>query len=174
MLDEHRRLSEKKIASAIRDELNRHGQMILTANGQSMFPYIQQSDICTFSRLEKDSALKRGCIVLYQNDSGRLIAHRYLRTNVSPDGWEYFLIKGDSNLYPDPPVAPGQLIGVLTGMKAAKHRLRISHLSDRAWCRMILDVPRLSWLINKYLNLRSRAKKKITIDFKRDFKRSKV
>lgn len=157
MRAEKRDFLEKKMGPAIRGRLERHGQIILTASGQSMFPYIRQNDLCTFSSLKDDNDLKKGNIVLYQHQSGRLIAHRFFKKIMDSQERVCYLIKGDSNIYPDSPVYPDQLLGILTDIRMISHRIRFSHFFDRTWNRLILGLPFLSWTVHKYLGLRRRA-----------------
>lgn len=160
-------LFEKKIGPAIRQRLYQHGQIKLTANGQSMFPFIREGDICSFSSLNEESDLKKGSIVLYQSDSGRLIAHRLIGKADNREKSLYWLIKGDSNIFADPPVYPGQLLGILTDIRLNRHRVRLSHIFNPVWTALILNLPRLSWCVHKYLGLRRRAALKFGVSLKK-------
>lgn len=146
---------DQRVSLAIRQVIDRYGRVLLSSRGQSMFPYIREGDNCTF--LARDAGfLKRGDIVLYQAPSGVLIAHRFLGTQRDAFGLIVYIVKGDSNLKPDPPVYPGQIIGIMTKIEPASHKFRLSHIFHRTWCRLVLDFPLTSKCVNKYLVLRNR------------------
>lgn len=149
-----------QIGDAVRRQIQEKQQVILTAHGQSMFPYIQQGDRCTF--IDWNTAdLKKGDVVLYQSQTGTLIAHRLLADKRDELSHLFYIIKGDTNLKSDPPVYPNQIIGVLAHIKPSRRVIRISHLFYRIWCPFVLRISFASRLLNKYLTFRNRISKKL-------------
>ncbi|RYL95159.1 hypothetical protein EWI07_03835 [Sporolactobacillus sp. THM7-4] len=133
--DNSNRRITKKVAIAVREAMDRNGRATLYAYGKSMFPYIQQGDLCTFLARDAD-LLERGDIALYQLATGMLVAHRFLGRIQDSYGLKAYLFKGDSNLTADPPVHAGQIIGKMTRIDPAKRPFRLSHLFRKTWCRL--------------------------------------
>lgn len=147
---------DQRISLAIRQVMDRDGRVLLSSRGQSMFPYIQEGDNCTF--LARDAGLlKRGDVVLYQAPSGMLIAHRFLRLQRDVFGLTTYIIKGDSNLNPDPPVYAEQMIGILTKIEPVRRKIRLSHIFRSTWRSLVLNFSLMSRSLNRYLTMRNRA-----------------
>lgn len=146
------------IGNAVRRKLQAKQEVSLTAHGQSMFPFIQQGDRCTFIAQEPDQ-YTRGDVILYQDQSGKLIAHRLLAKKTDALDHPFLIVKGDTNLNADPPVHSDQIIGVLTHVAPSRRIIRISHLYYRTWCHLVLHISYISWFLHKYLAVRNRISK---------------
>lgn len=117
------------------------GQTIeLRASGVSMLPLLWPR-MCL--RTEPCAEFKRGDIVVYIDNVGKLVAHRIVQ--VGADG---IVLRGDSCLATDPIVAPCQIAGVVTHMRIAKLTLSIVGFWGKLYCRMLLLASPLSHNVN--------------------------
>jgi signal peptidase len=146
----------KETMQLISNVIQRYGGVDLPAQGNSMFPFIREGDICRFN-LCNGSLLKRGDIVLYHALSGRLIAHRLYQLK-SIHNQLYYVFKGDTNHGLDEPVCEDQLIGKLICVQKGKTVLLETGLAAKVWSKMILALPVLSLLLRMYLNLKEKTK----------------
>lgn len=149
-------------AEQFKQALSRHivenGQVRLIAHGQSMFPYIQQGDTCTFS-VPNPRMVKKGDILLYQDSQGKFIAHRLLMLQKDAMGRPSYLIKGDTNLKPDLTVYPEQVIGILTEQTKFRHPVRLTHIFKVIWSPVVMHIPFISWYLHNYLRVRNRIRR---------------
>jgi len=134
----------------ISNVIKRYGGVDLPAQGNSMFPFIREGDICRFDLCD-GSLLKRGDIVLFHALSGHLIAHRFYQLK-SIHNQLYYVFKGDTNLGLDEPVREDQLIGKLIYIQKGKTVLHQSNSAVKVWSKLILAFPVLSLLLRLYLN----------------------
>jgi signal peptidase len=134
----------------IKEIIRKQGWIDLPAEGTSMYPLIKRGNICRFVSCEA-MKLKKGEIILFQNSSGSLIAHRLLSTKWKDKQVKY-LLKGDTNFGLDEAIHYDQIIGKLTSIKKAKYRLRLPSLSVNVWSQMILLFPIISVILRSYLN----------------------
>jgi hypothetical protein len=81
-----------------------YGEVRLKVTGSSMLPAIWPGDEITVVRTEY-VALQPGQILLYHRNNG-LTAHRIRQIER-----DYLITCGDSLLYPDAPVRPGEVVG---------------------------------------------------------------
>lgn len=141
----------------IQQLIRKQGWIDLPAEGTSMYPLIQQGNICRFVACEP-MKLRKGEIILFQTSSGSLVAHRFLSTE-GEDSQVKYLLKGDTNLGLDEAIHQIQVIGKLTSIRKGKYCLRLPSLSVNIWSGMILLFPILSVFLRAYLNrsLRGRA-----------------
>jgi signal peptidase len=124
----------------------------LPAFGNSMFPFIQQGDHCRFVPLDC-SSLTKGDILLYRSQEGQLIAHRFVEIQWK-DGQRMFLLKGDTNLGFDQPIAEDRILGKLVTVRKKRVTIAPDHFIAAAWGKMILSFPIISEILRKYLNSR--------------------
>lgn len=144
---------DRQAGLAVRQTMDRYGQVRLSSRGRSMYPYIKEGDSCTF--LARDAAfLNRGDVLLYQDPAGALIAHRFIGTRRDACGLTVYILKGDSNLKSDSPVYAGQIFGIMTKIEPAGRKFRLSHIFCRSWQRLVMDFPLMSRCLNKYLTFR--------------------
>lgn len=146
----------KEIADFLFHAIKKNGWIELPAQGSSMFPFIQQGDICRFIPCEA-STLKKGDIILYHSFTGQLIAHRFCKAVWMLDE-RHYIFKGDTNLSSDEPVSQAQMIGKLVSVQKSKKTIRMTDSTARVWSRMIFAFPNLSRLIMMYVNKKRRRK----------------
>jgi signal peptidase len=140
----------KETMQLISNVIEQYGGVDLPAQGNSMFPFIREGDICRFNFCD-GSLLKRGDIVLFHSLSGHLIAHRLYQLK-SIHNRLYYVFKGDTNLGLDEPVNEDQLIGKLICIQKGKTVLHETGLAARVWSKMILALPIISLFLRMYLN----------------------
>ncbi|PGL70339.1 hypothetical protein [Bacillus sp. AFS055030] len=140
--------ANQEIVALIKSTMSKKGWIDLPALGKSMFPYIQEGDICRFIE-KKPTLLKTGEIVLFYNTNGQLVAHRLHKTFINHDK-KSFLFKGDSNLGFDEIVSESQIIGKLEYIhdRGIKNRNDFSKL----YGYLVLRFPILSRLFRIYLD----------------------
>lgn len=148
------RIEAQHTAWLIHRTVEKKGRIELPAHGQSMFPFIQKDDLCTFASCPA-SSLKKGDIALYTAENGQLIAHRFIKP-VFQGHQALFIFKGDTNLLPDTPVSAEKIIGRLTGIRKTRAKIRLTHLLGQRWSRLVIDYPIVSRCLKKYLVLKNR------------------
>ncbi len=122
----------------------------LPADGTSMFPLIQEGDVCRFCECDP-LQLKKGDIVLFCTSTGQLIAHRFYESKVVDHETLYFF-KGDTNLGIDQPVVQEQIIGKLLYIQKETTILYASHLLVSIWGNFIIHFPITSGILRRYIN----------------------
>lgn len=131
-------------------QLKRNGSVDIPSKGCSMFPAIRSGDVCRFVPIDGER-LMMGEIVLFADDGGQLVGHRLVRITGSPRN-RRFVCKGDTNRYPDEPIARERIIGKLTHVqrsnKAGRTRIIAANGSlFAAWGTIMFKFPQLSiWL----------------------------
>lgn len=133
--------------------IEKDGFLELPAHGNSMFPLIKRGDVCRFVPCSPGSLMK-GDIILFHNDQGQLIAHRFIEVEANNDV-RHYLFKGDTNLGYDQPVTADQLIGRLTFIKKKQQEISTHDATPQLWGKLLLTLPILSGALRKYLNWKS-------------------
>ncbi|MEH7419049.1 signal peptidase I [Neobacillus drentensis] len=134
----------------LKKTINKDGWLELPASGSSMFPYIQNGNLCRFVPC-KPSLLKKGDVVLYYSQTGQLIAHRFVRTT-EVKNQSLLLLKGDTNLAYDQPIEEHWVLGKLVSVQKKQVMITTDHLIVRIWGELILSFPFLSGILRSYLN----------------------
>ncbi|MCQ6278875.1 signal peptidase I [Bacillus sp. EB600] len=134
----------------LKNRIKKDGWLELPASGNSMFPLIQQGNICQFVPFAP-SLVKKGDVILFCSLESQLIAHRFVGIKKEQNQTFYYL-KGDTNLGLDQPIEEEQILGKLVSVQ--KHRLKIEadHFIAHFWGSMILSFPVLSGILRKHLN----------------------
>lgn len=125
------------------------GFIDIPAEGTSMFPLIEQGDICRFVSCET-SMLKRGDVVLFLAPSGPFVAHRYYKT-LTEGNRTLYMFKGDTNISFDEPIVREQIIGRLEFVRKAKRTIYTTRLAANLWSFLILFFPWSSQLLRVHL-----------------------
>lgn len=141
---------EKETARLVQSVVKRSGSIELPAQGDSMFPLIQEGDTCRF-RSCLPSSLKKGDIVLFCSSDEKLVAHRLSHT-MSLNQQIRFFFKGDTNLGFDEPVSQNQIIGKLVFIQKENMKVRANNPLAYMWGKLIFLIPGLSGLLRSYLN----------------------
>jgi signal peptidase I len=139
-------LINEQVFQLLKSTIRKEGWLDLPAYGNSMYPFIQQGDLCRFVLVDP-TLLKKGDVILFYSQTGQLIAHRFIRIHQS-----FFLLKGDTNTSYDLPVEAECILGKLVSIKKGKKQTTPNQLIPRIWASMILTFPPLSGLLQKHLN----------------------
>ncbi|MFP3123384.1 S24/S26 family peptidase [Ectobacillus funiculus] len=130
--------------------LEKKGWIDIPSSGVSMYPLIEEGDICRFIPLNSEKDLKKGEIILFASDKGQLIGHRYCYTFFE-NGVPYYVLKGDTNVSSDPPVTDVHLIGKLAMIKKKKFQLDFQGIVARMWTYIVFALPALPRYCKRYL-----------------------
>lgn len=130
--------------------IEKDGWLELPAYGNSMYPFIQQGNLCRFEPCDP-SLVKKGDVILFQSRDGRLIAHRFIRTK-NIDHQPQFFLKGDTNLGFDQPIGKERILGKLVCVQKHLHKISPDAFTTKLWGKLILTFPGLSGILRKYLN----------------------
>ncbi len=147
-------LVNQETFSVLKQLVQENGSIEIPAKGNSMFPLIQEDDLCQFVECQP-SLLKKGDIVLFYSLSGQLVGHRFCGTKCKNKAL-YYTFKGDTNLGADDPVLDSAIVGKLVYIKKKKFTLHMDHFSSRLWGVVIQSFPFLSGLLRNYLNKQDR------------------
>lgn len=137
-------------AQLISRVLHRYGEIEISAVGTSMFPFIKEGDVCTFTPCDSTSLLK-GDVLLFFTSTGKLVAHRFIEKK-GINNVDYFFCKGDTNLGHDEPILERNLIGKLISVQKRNWLLHSESTISRFWRLIIIKLPILSYLLRLYLN----------------------
>jgi signal peptidase I len=134
----------------LKSAIKKDGWLALPAYGNSMFPFIQQGNLCRFAPCEP-SQLKKGDVILFYSQAGQLIAHRFVKIN-RKDNQKFFLLKGDTNLGFDQPIGEDRILGKLESIQKQYKKVTPDHFFAYIWGKVILTFPILSGILRKYLH----------------------
>jgi signal peptidase len=144
-------MEEREKAARLAGQLFRQdGWMNIRSHGISMFPFIKEGDFCRFRAMtgpELDRC-RRGDVLLFRTDDGRLIGHRLHRVEQRPEGKRY-LLKGDANVRFDDWVSGSQVLGKLTAIRRGRRSARADGFLPLFWGRLMLGFPFLSRVLRK-------------------------
>ncbi len=116
------------------DAIRRRGSTVVRVRGRSMYPILRHGMLVEVQPVAYDE-LVIGDLVVFTNGP-RIVCHRLIRK--SP---KIFCLKGDTNIWADPPVIWSQVLGKVTSI--IDHELRIHHVDTPryrrragflAWC----------------------------------------
>jgi len=136
--------------SLLKRTIKKDGWLELPAHGNSMFPFIQQGNLCRFIPCSP-SHLKRGDVILFYSHTGQLIAHRMVSVK-KIDNQLLFHLKGDTNLGFDQPIREEYILGKLASVQKKQLKINQDHFLARVWGKLILSFPLLSAMLRKHLN----------------------
>lgn len=138
---------ENQAFGLLKNTMNKERYIEIPAQGNSMFPFIRQGDVCRFFPC---TTFKKGDVVLFCSTEGRLIAHRIVRIQVNHNQLLFYL-KGDTNLGFDKPINEERILGTLVSVQKKHFQLSSGHFLAKAWGKMILSFPALSGILQRYL-----------------------
>lgn len=134
----------------LKKAIKKDGSLELPASGNSMFPYIQNGNLCRFVPCNP-SLFKKGDVILYYSQTGQLIAHRFVEKRIVKNQSLFFL-KGDTNLGFDQPIEEHWILGKLVSIQKKHVKITHDHLIGRIWGGLILAFPILSGFLRSYLD----------------------
>ncbi|MEH6949717.1 hypothetical protein V7068_22280 [Bacillus sp. JJ634] len=146
-------LFDEQTINLLKAVLKKNGHIDIPAQGTSMFPFIQEGNLCRFIVCEPQE-LKKGEVVLFHLETGQLTAHRYYGSKMM-NNKSFFVFKGDTNLGFDQPVCEERIIGKLLYVQKEKSLLNVSDFRAFFWGKLILLFPMLSSILRQYLNRKS-------------------
>jgi signal peptidase I len=115
--------AEPKFADAVVEALQRRGRTVVRVQGRSMYPTLRNGVRIVVHPVAYDE-LKTGDLVVVHDGRG-IVCHRLIRK-----AHKLCYLKGDTNLWADPPVIWAQVLG------------RVTSLVDDAFCIQPIDTPR--------------------------------
>lgn len=145
-------LADLEAVHLISNVMKKHKWIDLPAQGSSMFPYIQDGDVCTFVTCSP-AELQKGDTALYHTVQGKLVTHRFVKKQTINDD-TFYMFKGDTNLGFDEPIRDQQVIGKLIYIKRRSKRVSAGSVRSILWSKAILSLPYLSQWLRSYLNSR--------------------
>ncbi|KPL58254.1 signal peptidase I [Rossellomorea vietnamensis] len=145
-------LANQEAIHLISNVMKKHKWIDLLAQGTSMFPYIQDGDVCTFVTCSP-AELQKGDTALYHTVQGKLVTHRFVKQQTINED-TFYIFKGDTNLGFDEPVGDQQIVGKLIYIKRRRRRISAESVRSILWSKAILLLPYLSQWLRSYLNSR--------------------
>lgn len=108
-MEQNKKIADVSLLGAMIEEtLSRGDTAKVTVTGNSMYPlFHSRQDTVVLSPAE---TIKKYDITFHKRQDGRYILHRVI--GINPDGT--YLIAGDNELKPEPPVRREQILGVVT------------------------------------------------------------
>ncbi|MCA1061491.1 signal peptidase I [Rossellomorea aquimaris] len=146
-------LADQEAVHLISNVMKKHKWIDLPAHGISMFPYIQDGDVCTFVTCSA-AELQKGDTALYHTVQGKLVTHRFVKQQTINDD-TFYMFKGDTNLGFDEPIGDQQVIGKLVYIKRRRRKISAGSVRSILWSKAILSLPYLSQWLRSYLNRRN-------------------
>ncbi len=137
-------LIDEKTFQLLKQVITKKGKVTLPAIGKSMYPLIQQGDLCEFSSIDACS-IQKGDIILFYTESSQLVAHRFYQKQQ-----EYLnVFKGDANLGFDQPVNDMRIIGKLVSIFRNETRIELNRSIPVAWGKLVCSPRLLSGILTK-------------------------
>ncbi|MFS0637971.1 signal peptidase I [Mesobacillus foraminis] len=133
--------------------IQKDGYIILPSMGNSMYPLIQQGNLCCFVSCQAEE-LKKGDVVLYYSKMGQIIAHRFIEMKPT-NNMSYFYLKGDTNLGFDAPIKEHQIIGKLVSIQKGDRNVHSDGIALELWGKLVIAIPAFSGVLRKYLNCKT-------------------
>lgn len=143
-------LFDQATVELFKSTIQKDGYIILPSMGNSMYPLIQQGNLCRFVSCRLGE-LKKGEVVLYYSKTGQIIAHRFVEMK-SMNDMNYYYLKGDTNLGFDAPIKEHQIIGKLVSIQKGDRNVRSGGIALDLWGKLLIAIPALSVILRKYLN----------------------
>lgn len=139
--------------SLLQKAIQKDGWLDLPSQGYSMYPTIQNGDICRFVPCS-GKELNKGDVILFRTESGQLVAHRFYYSKAR-DGKRQYFCKGDTNISFDQPIEYENILGTLKYIDKGNRKVFPNQLRLSLWGKLIMSLPILTDLLRSYLNKRS-------------------
>lgn len=137
--------------SLLQKSIQKDGWLDLPSQGYSMYPTIQNGDICRFVPCSGNQ-LKKGDVILFWTESGQLVAHRYYYSKENEDGNLQYFCKGDTNTSFDQSIGNENILGTLKYIDKGNHKVFPNQLRIHLWGWLIMNQPILTDFLRRYLN----------------------
>lgn len=137
------------IISVLQRTIKKKGWISLPSEGNSMFPLIQQGEVCRFESFDPTTT-KKGDIILFWSTGGKLVAHRVYEIG-NP-----YICKGDTNIQFDEPVRLERILGKLVSIKKQNREIKLNQALVAIWSKLILTFPFICTILRVYLNSRDK------------------
>ncbi|MCI5981525.1 MAG: S24/S26 family peptidase [Marinilabiliaceae bacterium] len=121
-------LTAQQMAHLVQNLLQQGLAVDINAQGMSMYPTLRPGDVLHIQRPNADALPPVGSVVTFIDTQGRVVAHRL----VGQDDAGNLITRGDGCLCPDPPLAPHNLLGVVT---QAKRKDKPIACTPQTWTR---------------------------------------
>lgn len=132
-----------EVSVLVRRHLRDAGFIDITAHGHSMYPYIKGGDLCRFVSVDP-LQVHAGDVILYETASGQLIGHRvWAILNNMSSGLD-FMLRGDTNQFPDQPMNEGAVLGRLITITRGRRTMVVDSVGRRIWSWMVLHIPMIT------------------------------
>ncbi len=129
-MDAEKRLSG---ASSFEEQLEKHGKLIYTNVGDSMWPLLRQHrDLLIIEKAE--GRRKKYEVPLYRRDSGQYVLHRILKVRE-----EDYVICGDNRWRREYGINDRHILGVLTGIVRDGKEILVTDLRYRLYVHLWCD-----------------------------------
>lgn len=142
-------LFNQEVITVLQNTIRKEGAIVLPSEGNSMFPLIQQGDICRF-KLFNRSKVKKGDILLFWTSHGKLVAHRLYKFEVG----KTYICKGDTNLGFDEPIKETRILGTLISIQKPNRVIQLNDFTVKIWSIVVRTFPIIPHLLRIYLNRR--------------------
>ena len=136
-------VASAKCVHAVSQALQRRGRTIVRVHGRSMYPMLRNGVRLEVQPVAYDE-LGPGDLVVYHDGSG-IICHRLIRK-----AERLCYLKGDTNLFADPPVVWSQVLGRVT--RIIDNDLHIHSLDCARARRHGAILARFTYIYAAYLN----------------------
>lgn len=141
--------------TVVKKLMSSYGSMTIPSTGYSMYPAIRPKDECLFIPIDQNE-VNLGDILLFCDHEGNLVGHRLISISESPSGTTY-TCKGDTNLYPDQPVAFERIVGKLWCIerktnKVGKNSIPSAGRGMTLWGSVMIRFPFLSFWLRKWVD----------------------
>jgi signal peptidase I len=134
----------------LQNTIRKDGWIELPSFGNSMYPFINQGNLCRFVHCQT-AYLRKGDVILFYTQTGQLIAHRLVSIQIV-NNQRIFQFKGDTNLGFDELIGEDQILGKLVSVQKKHRKLTPEGRLAKFWGGIILTFPAISGILRRYLN----------------------
>jgi len=137
------RTTVPETAQAVAEALRLHGRTVVSVEGRSMYPALRNGERVLVSPIAYDE-LVVGDLIVFHDGQG-LLCHRLIRK-----ANHRLTMKGDTNLWADPPVVWSQALGRVTS--TVEHDLQLRRLDTPRQQRRAVLLAHGSYLVAFYFH----------------------
>jgi hypothetical protein len=134
-------VAKPDFTGAVEEALQRRGRTVVRIQGRSMYPILRHG-MCVEVQPTTYDELRIGDLVVFTDGRG-IVCHRLLKKSN-----QLCTLKGDTNLWADPPVVWSQVLGRVT--RIVDNDLRIHPIDTPEYHRRAVRCARFSYLFSLY------------------------